>query len=133
VLVGIPFEPTARSSSSRTGTADPVAAVRCDASRSAAKSRIWPFRVHDRQNAKRYVRSRSNWRVRCPALTSLRRRILHPRERQDAYALSPVDGAFVWFGSDRELVALDGIEPHLIRSEPFPIPLDVDVMHDLAG
>lgn len=30
-------------------------------------------------------------------------------------------------------VTLDGVEPHLIGSETLPIPLNVDVMHDLAG
>ena len=54
---------------------------------------------------------------------------LHPRERQKAYALAPVDRALVWLGSNRELVALYGIKPHLISSEPFPIP----IVREVAG
>src|SRR5436309_8675690 len=62
--------------------------------------------------------------------TRLRR--LDALERQNAHALASINRALVQFGFEQKLVAVNGIEAHLISSESASVPLDVDVMDDLA-
>ena len=75
---------------------------------------------------------RLNTRPGHPNFTALRPRRSNPRKRQDAYALPPVHRTFVRFRLERKRLTVDGIKPHLIGADALPIPLNVDVMHNLT-